>query len=274
MFDLLTAITEVLRGTLDSPWLWLLVFAVAGLDALLPFMPSETTVVLVAVLIGPDPVRLVALVLVAGIGALAGDCLSYWTGRGAAPKLLARLRRAERGRRRYAWARAKVDQHAPLLILAARYLPGGRVASGLATGSMSYPWRRFVVLDALGAGLWAAYSTLIGYVGGASYADEPAKGVLLAFALALLVVAAIELGRRLRLRLRSRRGPRELPRSDPDALRGTARGGDRSGPGRPGADLSEVDSAETGRPSGPGALLGPRRGRGAGRGRRQTRSSA
>ncbi|HEY0495636.1 MAG TPA: DedA family protein, partial [Kutzneria sp.] len=36
---------DLVRELAASPWLWVAVFLIAGLDALLPFMPSETTVV-------------------------------------------------------------------------------------------------------------------------------------------------------------------------------------------------------------------------------------
>lgn len=87
--ELLEHVTELIRGTLGSPWLWVLVFAIAGLDALLPFMPSETTVVTVAVLIGPDLGRLALLVVVSAAGAWAGDCLGYAVGRAAGPRAVA-----------------------------------------------------------------------------------------------------------------------------------------------------------------------------------------
>jgi membrane protein DedA with SNARE-associated domain len=191
-------VTEALKGQLGSPWLWVIVFAMAGLDALLPFMPSETTVLVVAVLLGPDPARLVLLGVLAAAGAWAGDCLGYAIGRGAGPHVIARLQRGPSGRRRYDWARTKVENHAALLIVAARYLPGGRVASALATGSLHYPLRRFMPLDAAGAALWAVYTVLIGFAGGASFADEPAKGLLLSFGLGLALVGAIEFSRRRR----------------------------------------------------------------------------
>ncbi|MFD7664618.1 DedA family protein [Streptomyces sp. NPDC059788] len=198
MGDVLGQLVELLRGQLDSPWLWGIVFVVAGLDALLPFMPSETTVVMVAVLLGPDLPRLAALAAVAAAGALCGDCLGHAVGRWGGPRLIARLLRGERGRRRYAWACDAVARHGTLLVVAARFLPGGRVAAGLSTGGLRFPLRRFVLLDAAGAGLWAVTSTGIGAIGGAGFAEEPVKGVLLAFGLALAVVVAVEGARRVR----------------------------------------------------------------------------
>ncbi|MGW4484026.1 DedA family protein [Amycolatopsis sp. NPDC004368] len=242
--ELLQHVTDLLRGALGSPWLWVLVFAVAGLDALLPFMPSETTVVTVAVLLGPDPQRLALLALVAAAGAWAGDCLGYAVGRAAGPRAIARLQRGPAGRQRHDWARAQVRRQAPLLIIAARYLPGGRVASALATGSLGYPLRRFMPLDAIGAAVWAVYSVLIGLVGGATFADEPVKGLVLSFVLGLGLVSLIEFGRRLRLR---RLSSTDAPdRGDRRPLRPAEGGGaDGRTDGAP-AELSEVDDARPG----------------------------
>jgi membrane protein DedA with SNARE-associated domain len=196
MFELLDHLTGLLASTLGSPWLWVIVFFVAGLDALLPFMPSETTVITVAVLIGSDPKQLALLVFLAGAGALAGDCLSFLIGRKAGPPVIARVQRGPKGVERYEWARGLVQRHATVLIVAARYLPGGRVASALATGSTGFPAGRFVALDAIGAFIWAGYSTLIGWLGGAAFSDRPVFGLLLAFAIGLVMVSLIEAGRR------------------------------------------------------------------------------
>ncbi|WP_232376389.1 DedA family protein [Amycolatopsis aidingensis] len=252
MLDLLHRLTEVLQGTLGSPWLWVVVFLVAGLDALLPFMPSETTVITVAVLIGPDPGKLALLAVVAAGGALAGDCLGYWIGRGAGPLALRRLQRGERGRQQYLWARATVERHATALIVAGRYLPGGRVASALATGSMRFPATRFAALDAVGTSIWAGYSVLIGYIGGASFTEQPVKGLLLAFALGLLTVVTIEVFRR----LRSRRAVLRLRARDRDPLDRPAERRDDGGTGRPGTELPGVDDAQAGPAHRQGAFLG------------------
>ncbi|MFG3114144.1 DedA family protein [Streptomyces sp. NPDC048197] len=189
--DHLDTLARTLQGLLGSPWLWLVVLLVSGLDALLPFMPSETTVVLVAVLIGPDLPLLALLAGVAAAGALAGDCLGYAVGRYAGPRAVARLLRGERGRARHARARARVERHAALLVIAGRFLPGGRVVAALSTGSVRYPLRRFVLLDAVGAGLWALCSAALGGLGGTALAGSPARGMLLASAAGLLVAGGV-----------------------------------------------------------------------------------
>ncbi|GAA3810147.1 VTT domain-containing protein [Amycolatopsis tucumanensis] len=268
MLDFLNHLGELLQGALGSPWLWLIVFAVAGLDALLPFMPSETTVITVAVLLGTDVPKLALLALLAAAGALAGDCLSHAVGRGAAPALTRWLRGGKQDR--YEWARGQVDRNAGLLIVAGRYIPGGRVASGLATGSMGVPWARFIALDALGAGIWAVYSVIIGAIGGASFDGQPAKGLLLSFGIGLIMVGVIEVVRR----LRSRHAARRVPRDDRGAVPGPARGRGADGTGGPGADLSEVDCPAPRRPPGEGPLVGPVRARRSHRRERDPRAAA
>lgn len=198
--ELLQQLTEVLQAALGSPWLWVAIFVISGLDAVVPFMPSEVTVLTVAVLLGPDLGRLALLVIVATAGAWVGDCLGYMLGRGAGARVMARFLRGPKGRQRFDWARGQIDRQAPLLIIAARYLPGGRVASALATGSTHFPFRRFVWLDVLGAALWALYSVLIGYVGGTAFTGAPVKGLLLSFGIGLALVVLIEFTRRLRMR--------------------------------------------------------------------------
>ncbi|SFA99977.1 membrane protein DedA, SNARE-associated domain [Amycolatopsis marina] len=252
MLDLLYQLTDTMQGALESPWLWLIVFAVAGLDALLPFMPSEATVITVAVLLGPDAGKLALLWLIAMAGAFAGDCLGYGIGRAAGPHALRRLQRGERGRERYTWARMQVDRHAPTLIIAGRYLPGGRVASGLATGSLRFPLTRFAALDLVGVSIWAAYSVAIGYLGGAGFAGEPAKGLLLAFVIGLLIVAGIEVGRRLRSRRAARRPSDRAERPQ----RRAADGGGRHRTRRGGFHLPGLDRAAARPARRQGAVVG------------------
>lgn len=254
MLELLNEFAALLRDALDSPWLWLLLFVVSGLDALLPFMPSESSVMTVAVLLGPDFPALAALTAVAASGALAGDLLGHSVGRVAGPRTLRRLQRNERGRRTYEWARCKVHRHATLIVVAGRYVPGGRVASALATGSLRFPVARFAVLDAIGVTIWAVYAVAVGYAGAASFTDNPVMGLLVAFGLGLLVVGCVEIGRR----IVSRRGLRKVRAGRRGALRRAAGGRRRRGPACSGAVVSELDRAPARATPGAGPLLGGR----------------
>ncbi|SOE14165.1 membrane protein DedA, SNARE-associated domain [Streptomyces sp. 2323.1] len=231
--DQLDQLTEPVQGMLGSPWLWLIILLVSGLDALLPFMPSETTVVLVAVLIGPDLPLLALLAGVAATGALAGDCLGYAVGRYAGPRAIGRLLRGERGRARHTRARAMVERHAALLVIAGRFVPGGRVVASLSTGSVRFPLRRFVLLDAAGAGIWAVCSAALGGFGGTAFTDSPAVGMLLASGAGLLVAGCVGYLHRRGVGVPEERPPGTSEERPPGRQKRRGRGGGAA-PGRAG----------------------------------------
>ncbi|TCP52963.1 membrane protein DedA with SNARE-associated domain [Tamaricihabitans halophyticus] len=195
MPDLLHDLTAQLAGMLDSPWLWVVVFLVSGLDALLPFMPSESTIIAVGVFAFGDPAMLVLLIGVGAVGAFAGDCLGYLIGRMAGPRVLRGLQRWHRGQRTQQWATNQFAHRGPLLVATSRYVPGARVTTMLTAGILRYPVRRFLLADAAGVTIWAAYAALIGYLGGAAFADHPLYGIILGLAVGLLIALLIELGR-------------------------------------------------------------------------------
>ena len=204
MLDVLSRLTDFLQGLLPSPWLWAVVFVISAMDALLPFMPSDTTIIVVGVLVADHPMHLGLLIVVGAAGAFAGDLLGYIIGRRSGG-MLARLKRDEKGKRRYDWVVGQLNRHGTLLILLARYVPGGRVATMLTAGALGYPTRKFLVTEGVATVIWAAFFAAIGYIGGESYEDHPAKGLLLAFAIGIVLAVIVEVGRRIVVRTRASR---------------------------------------------------------------------
>jgi membrane-associated protein len=86
-----------------------------------------------------------------------------------------------------------------VIIIAARFIPGGRTATTFLAGALGMPWRRFVAIDTLAAVLWATYIALLGYFGGATFEEDLWKPLLAAGAIAILVATAGELFRRAKL---------------------------------------------------------------------------
>jgi membrane protein DedA with SNARE-associated domain len=203
MLEVLGRMTDYLHGLLPSPWLWAVVFVISAMDGLLPFMPSDTTVIVVGVLVAADPVRLGLLILVAAAGAFAGDVLSYVIGRRSGA-MLSRLTRTERGRRRHRWVLTQLRRQGTLLILLTRYVPGGRVATMLTAGALRYPTRKFLVTEGIATPVWATFLALLGAAGGASFAEQPALGLLMAFAIGIGLALLVEAGRRILMRGRTR----------------------------------------------------------------------
>ena len=60
------SLTEYVSG---SPWTYLFLFVVAALDAIIPLVPSETSVILAGVLASTGDLNLVLVILFAAAGA-------------------------------------------------------------------------------------------------------------------------------------------------------------------------------------------------------------
>jgi membrane-associated protein len=194
------AIMDYVEGAMGSPWVYVALFAFAMIDGFLPAVPSESLVVSAGVFAASGEPNLAGIIAAAALGAFAGDHISYLLGRTAGGRL---LRRAQPGSRRAAalerGARLLDDRGGTILIVC-RYIPGARTAITLTAGAVAYPLRTFSFFDGIAALSWAAYSALIGYVGGGAFEEEPFKGLALGLGLALTVALAAEVVRHLRRR--------------------------------------------------------------------------
>jgi membrane-associated protein len=168
-----------------GPWVLAVVFVVAGLDALLPFMPSESTVVACGVAAASTGrPHLALLIAAASTGAYVGDVASFRIGRRSTGTIEARLSH-RRARALHAWVHRLLHSRGGLVIVFARYLPGGRSTTALAAGVVGYPAVRFGWYTAVGVVLWSIEASLIGYLGGTVFTGHPVLGFLLAAAVAL-----------------------------------------------------------------------------------------
>jgi membrane-associated protein len=182
------SLTEHVSG---SPWTYLFLFAVAAIDAFIPLVPSETSVILAGVLASTGDLVLVFVILFAALGAIVGDNIPYWLGRTLGHRLVDRFFKGER-RKQVDWAHKQVEERGGYLIIIGRFIPGGRTAVTFSCGTLEMRWRRFIAFDIAAGLVWATYAALLGYVGGRTFEENPLKGFLLAFVVALGVAGAIE----------------------------------------------------------------------------------
>jgi membrane-associated protein len=190
----------LLRFVTDSPWTYAIIAGVAALDAFFPVVPSETIVITAGVLSAQNHLDVWTVFPAAALGSFLGDNISFALGRYLGDPVAARLFRKGKTRERLNWAEEKLEERGATLIVAGRFVPGGRTAVTFAAGTVGYSWRKFLAADAGAAVLWGAYGTAIGYFGGAAFAHDTWKALLLAFGIAVGVGGAIEGVRRLRSR--------------------------------------------------------------------------
>jgi membrane-associated protein len=198
----LESLTELVSG---SPWTYAVVLAFAALDSVFPIVPSEATAITAGVLAGAGDLHIALVLGAAAAGAFIGDNGAYGVGRGAGRFTSKPLLRG-----RQAWAERTLDERGPYLIVVARFIPGGRTAATITAGLTSMPWVRFVRAAAVAAVLWASFAVGLGYLGGRAFEDEPWRGLVAAFALAALIMLAVEVARRVaRTRMQARALPAE-----------------------------------------------------------------
>ncbi len=184
-----------------SSWTYLLVFAIAMLDAFFPLVPSEATAITAGVIAGTGDLRVELVIAAAALGAIAGDNISFAGGHFLGERIDRRFFRGEKARKRLDWARKTLDERGGYLIVIARFIPGGRTVTTFTAGFVeTFPWRRFIRWDALAGVIWGAYTVLLGYFGGKTFEQEPWKGLLLAFAIAAAVTVFVEVVRHARRR--------------------------------------------------------------------------
>lgn len=190
--DALLALQDWLLALAGSPWVYVALCAFTLIDGFFPPVPSESAVIALATLsvTSGNPV-LLYIALAAAVGAFAGDQIAYTIGSRVDVRKL-RLFRSGRGKATLDWAEHALMHRGSSFILAARYIPVGRVAVNLTAGALGYPRRRFLGLTGLAAVTWAAYGVGIGVGAGAWLEDHPIIAVGAGVVFGTLVGLAID----------------------------------------------------------------------------------
>ena len=206
-------VEELLTDLSQDPLFLVLLFFVVLFDSVFPVLPSEFSVIAGGVASGAgtliDDQRILSVILVVVIGALGaftGDSLGYVIGNRSDKFLTRFLFRGEKGGERLESTTKQIRKRGGLLLVTARFIPGGRTAMTVSCGLTNQPFLGwFAKWDLLASTLWAAYAGLLGFfVAGA--VENQATAIWLAFGVALGITAVIEIGRFILERVR---GPKE-----------------------------------------------------------------
>jgi membrane protein DedA with SNARE-associated domain len=104
------------------------------------------------------------LVIVAAFaGGLLGDQCLFALGRWRGPQLLARFPRLQAPA---AQASRLLERHEAPIVFGIRFMYGLRTAGPVAIGMSAVPVARFVLLNSLGAAVWATLFSVVGYLFG------------------------------------------------------------------------------------------------------------
>jgi len=181
-----------------------LVLGLVILDGFFPLFPSEMVIVglasLAASTASPD---ILILLVIAALGAIIGDSLTYFLGRSVGVRRLqaTRFRPLARMLR---WASRRIGQRTGLVILTARFIPFARLAVNLTAGSTGFSLSRFLPFCLVAGCAWASFNVALGSVAGHWFSHQPLLGMALAILLAIFLGLTLD---RIMARLQ-RRTPR------------------------------------------------------------------
>lgn len=185
-------INELIMQTVTSPWLYMVMLAVAIIDGFFPPIPSETVLVAAAAVgASTGEVHILLLCALAALGAAIGDNIAFAIGRRLGTRRFAWMRRP-RIAAAFSHAQRALDRRSAALILGARYIPVGRVAVNMSAGALGFSWRRFVPLSIIAGVSWSIFSVAIGLLAGSWVKDQPLLSAALGIALALLIGLIID----------------------------------------------------------------------------------
>ncbi len=198
MIRTVESMLEHLMPLVSSPWLYVIVCAAVALDGFIPIVPSETIVIGLGALSATGRPNLVALAAAVVAGGIAGDRVAYRLGRRAG-------RRAKKGK--LGMARRKAERallrYGGAAILLGRFLPYGRTATAMTSGSVSLPRSRFRLFSALASAAWAVYAIGLGRLGGATFAHSPLLGAGLGIGIGMLLAGVHTLAEKRRAKTRA-----------------------------------------------------------------------
>ena len=187
----------------SSNWYFLaIIFGVAFFDSIVPIVPSETMVIIGGVAAGRGDQWLIAVIAAGAIGAFLGDNTAYFLGARMSGFIQRRASTRPKLQRQIDWANEQIRVRGGLLLITARFIPGGRTALTVTSGITAQPRRWFMGWVALAVVIWASYAGLLGYIGGQAFEDNHTMAFLVAFGAALAMTGVIEVVRHLRHRAR------------------------------------------------------------------------
>ena len=189
-------LTDWLDRVSSHWWFLVIIVVIAFLDSVIPVVPSETCVI------------------IGGVAASQGtpEPADRHRHRGARrlPRRQRRIPDRHAGQcsvstaepnggrgspRRWRGPVSRSIERGGLLLITARFIPGGRTALTLSCGITRQRRAWFMRWVVVATVIWASYAALLGRIGGEAFKDDHTKAFLMAFGLAIATNIAIEVTR-------------------------------------------------------------------------------
>jgi membrane-associated protein len=151
------------------------IFGFVVFDAIVPVFPSESLLTTASNLAAQDgsSIELWRLIVAGSLGAIIGDSLLYWLSRTVLRRFMsAQVDKAQRNEK-VARSMEVMSRTAPTLIMFGRFVPGLRFMVNATMGLTKHRYASFLLWDAIGGTLWAAYTCVFSYLVATVIQDKP-----------------------------------------------------------------------------------------------------
>ncbi|MFF5177424.1 DedA family protein [Micromonospora sp. NPDC000316] len=181
---------ELLTDVASPTWAYLVLLGLLIADAFVPVIPTQIIMITSGALTVYGGLSLPVTIAVGALGVFVGDMACYLLGRGAPDRRAPRHTEPSRARRMASRVTQGLRQPGPMVILLCRFVPGGRMAACFSAGRSRYPYRLFVLYEAVAALSWSTYGAMVGHLGGTALTHSAWRLAIIAAAAATGFAAA------------------------------------------------------------------------------------
>jgi membrane-associated protein len=145
----------------------IIIFAETGL--LIGFLfPGDTLLILTGVLAisGTFGVNIGIVCASIALAAFLGGEVGYWIGHKAGPRVFEKRESGLFSKKNVERTNAFFVRFGPLAVILARFVPVVRTFTPLAAGVGHMPWKRYTLYNFIGAAIWGAGLTYLGFLAG------------------------------------------------------------------------------------------------------------
>lgn len=146
---------------------YLAVALIVLIESFGPPLPGETVIIAASVYAGAGTLDIWAVAVIAFAAAVVGDNIGFFIGRRGGRALVDRYGKYVGATpERFAQAERFFLRHGHWIVVVARFIEGLRQLNGIIAGTSGMRWRTFAVSQSLGAAIWVACWTTVGYAAG------------------------------------------------------------------------------------------------------------